>query len=121
MAEADLGIVPKRDDTFGGQAFSTKILEFMSLGVPVLIAETKVDNFYFTESVVKFFKPDDVNDLAYCMISLIRDKNMRDRLAHNALTFAAEFIWEKKRAEYFSLVDGFISANESTEKSNNAT
>jgi len=121
MAEADLGIVPKRNDTFGGQAFSTKILEFMALGVPVLVAETEIDKFYFTESVVKFFKPDDVTDLAYCMISLIRDKNMRDRLAHNALTFVADFLWKKKRAEYFSLVDGLISANKSTEKNNTAT
>jgi glycosyltransferase involved in cell wall biosynthesis/peptidoglycan/xylan/chitin deacetylase (PgdA/CDA1 family) len=121
MAEADLGIVPKRDDPFGGEAFSTKILEFMSLGIPVIVAETRIDKFYFNESIVKFFKPDDINDLAHCMISLIRDKNMRARLAHNALTFVADFSWEKKRAEYLSLVDGLISANESTEKSNPAT
>jgi len=34
MAEADLGVVPKRADSFGNEAYSTKIMEFMSLGVP---------------------------------------------------------------------------------------
>ena len=30
MAEADLGVVPKRADSFGNEAYSTKIMEFMS-------------------------------------------------------------------------------------------
>jgi glycosyltransferase involved in cell wall biosynthesis len=33
MANADLGVVPKRNDSFSGDAFSTKIFEFMALGV----------------------------------------------------------------------------------------
>ena len=41
MANADLGIVPKRNDPFGGEAFSTKILEFMSLGIPIVVIRNK--------------------------------------------------------------------------------
>jgi glycosyltransferase involved in cell wall biosynthesis len=118
MATADLGIIPKRNDPFGGDAFSTKILEFMSLGVPVIVAETRVDKFYFNESVAGFFKPDDIDSLAHCMISIIKDKDMRDRLAHNALAFVADFRWEKKKAGYFALIDRLISTKESMEKSN---
>lgn len=47
MANADLGVVPKRNDSFGGEAFSTKILEFMALGIPVVVADTKIDKCYF--------------------------------------------------------------------------
>ena len=46
MANADLGVVPKRNDSFGGEAFSTKILEFMALGVPLLLADTRIDRHY---------------------------------------------------------------------------
>src|SRR5208337_3740288 len=35
MATVDLGVVPKRKDSFGNEAFSTKIMEFMAMGVPV--------------------------------------------------------------------------------------
>jgi len=113
MANADLGIIPKRNDPFGGKAFSTKILEFMSLGIPVIVAQTKIDKFYFNDSVLKFFKPDDANDLAQCMISLIKDKESRDRLACNALSFVADYSWEKKRCEYYDLVDKLIGNNPS--------
>ncbi len=44
MAEADLGIVPKRNDPFGGEAFSTKTLEFMSLGIPIIVSESRPGN-----------------------------------------------------------------------------
>lgn len=57
MGNADLGVVPKRDDSFGGDAFSTKILEFMALGVPLVVADTRVDRFYFDDSLLRFFAP----------------------------------------------------------------
>jgi len=105
MANADLGIIPKRNDPFGGEAFSTKILEFMSLGIPVIVAETKIDKFYFNDSVLTFFKPGEANDLARCMVSLRKDKALRDHLKENAQKFVEDYRWEKRKQEYFALVD----------------
>ncbi len=116
MAEADLGVIPKRNDPFGVEAFSTKILEFMAMGVPVIVARTKIDMFYFDETLVKFAVPDDVDDLAACMISLIEDKGRRDWQAQNALKFVTEMSWEKKKPEYFRLVDGLVSSRAPKEK-----
>jgi glycosyltransferase involved in cell wall biosynthesis len=105
MANADLGIVPKRNDPFGGEAFSTKTLEFMSLGIPVIVSKTKIDNYYFNDSVVKFFNPDDVNDLAQSMLTMLKNKEQRDTLRDNALCFVEDYRWSKKKSEYFDLVD----------------
>ena len=41
VADADLGVVPKRADSFGNEAFSTKILEFMCAGIPAIVLSTK--------------------------------------------------------------------------------
>jgi len=116
MANADLGIIPKRNDPFGGEAFSTKILEFMSLGVPVIVSETKIDKFYFNDSVLKFFKPDDANDLAQCMLSLRNDKVLRDRLRENAQMFVENYSWEKRKQEYLELVDSLTKDKEGSNK-----
>jgi len=115
MAEADLGVIPKRNEPFGGQAFSTKILEFMALGVPVIVARTKIDSFYFDDTVVTFTEPDDVDDLAARMISMIQDKELRDGQTQRAQKFVAGLSWEKKRSEYFGLVDKLVSGEESQE------
>src|SRR5581483_7141670 len=59
IANADLGVVPKLANSFGNEAYSTKIMEFMSQGVPVVLSRTKIDSFYFDPSVVRFFEPGD--------------------------------------------------------------
>src|SRR4030095_13319139 len=57
MAAADLGVVPKRAEGFGDEAFSTKILEFMACGVPVVVSSTVVDRRYFDDTLVRFVEP----------------------------------------------------------------
>jgi glycosyltransferase involved in cell wall biosynthesis len=108
MADADLGIVPKRNDSFGGDAFSTKILEFMALGVPVVVAATRVDRYYFNDSIVRFFEPENARDLALTIIELARSQELRERLASNAMAFVSDYTWDKKEKDYLYLVDNLV-------------
>jgi glycosyltransferase involved in cell wall biosynthesis len=112
MASADLAVVPKRNDSFGGNAFSTKILEFMALGVPVIAAATRIDLYYFNDSIVRFFEPENENDLAIAVQDLIRNKELRERLVSNAIAFVHDYTWDKKEIHYLSLVDKLIGKRE---------
>ena len=113
MANADLGIEPKRNDSFAKDAMSTKILEFMATGVPVIVSGTEVHRYYFNNSVVKFFKAGDENDLANCMLSLIQDQGDRQRLIENAFNFYKDFAWEKRKHLYLDLVNRLTAPNNS--------
>lgn len=105
METASLGVVPKRKDNFGNEAFSTKILEFMAMGVPVVVADTMIDKFYFDDSVVKFFRGGDVDDLARRMLEMIENPLERERQIENANRFVETIDWTAKRHEYLELVD----------------
>jgi glycosyltransferase involved in cell wall biosynthesis len=109
MANADLGVVPKRADSFGNEAYSTKIMEFMSLGVPVLVSSTKIDRFYFDDSVVRFFESGNVAALADGMLELLRDRGLRERLAVRAREYAQRNSWESRRPDYLHLVDSLVA------------
>ncbi len=109
MANADLGIVPKRNDPFGGEAFSTKILEFMTLGVPVVVSRTRIDSYYFNDSVARFFEPENVDDLAGAILDLIEDPEKRTAFSSRALEFVGEFSWDRRKNEYLSLVDRLVN------------
>jgi glycosyltransferase involved in cell wall biosynthesis len=111
MANADFGIVAKRDDSFGGDAFSTKIFEFMALGVPVIAANTRIDRYYFNDSIVKYFQAGDEQSLADAMLTMIRSHDLRKQLAANALTYIANQSWDIKRQDYFNLVDKLVRGN----------
>jgi glycosyltransferase involved in cell wall biosynthesis len=110
---ADLGIVPKRSDNFGNEAFSTKILEFMAVGVPVLVADTLVDKYYFDDSVVRFFQAGNEEDLARCMLELIQNPDGRRLQAEQATRFIDKNDWTSRKHEYLDLVDGMVAAQAS--------
>ena len=104
MENADLGIVPKRKDNFGNEAFSTKIFEFMAVGVPVIVSDTKIDRYYFNDSLVRFFKGGDEDDLARCMLDLIQHPEQRRALVNKASDFIDKNDWVAKKQEYLDLV-----------------
>jgi len=105
IENADLGVVPKRRDGFGDEAFSTKIMEFMALGVPVVVSNTRVDTYYFNDSVVKFFKAGDDADLAKVMSSAIRDSDLRTSMRSRAKEFVDQNNWACLQSSYLKIVD----------------
>lgn len=111
MADADLAVVPKRADSFGDEAFSTKILEFMCLGVPVIVSSTQVDRHYFDDSVVRFFPSGDDAELALAIMDLASDAARRRQLAANASEFVKAFAWSRNEPLYLNLVNSLVESS----------
>ncbi len=108
MENADLGIVPKRSNVFGDEAFSTKSLEFMTMGVPVILPDTTIDRYYFNDSVATFFHANDEQSLADAMLLLIRDPALRENLARRATEFAKKYQWNDNLSVYLDIVESLI-------------
>jgi glycosyltransferase involved in cell wall biosynthesis len=111
MARADLGIVPKRANSFGNEAHSTKIMEFMSVGVPVVASNTKIERYYLNDSMVRFFESDNVDALADAMYLVLSDPELRRKMINNASEFVTLNSWETRKADYFELVDSLCAQN----------
>src|SRR5579872_234590 len=109
IANADLGVVPKRADSFGDQAYSTKIMEFMSQGVPVVVSRTKIDSYYFNEGEVHFFPSGDSQALADAILEVIQDEALRKNLVAKGLEYARQNSWDQKKNEYLKLVDSLTT------------
>jgi glycosyltransferase involved in cell wall biosynthesis len=109
IAGADLGVVPKRSNAFGDEAFSTKTLEFMTVGVPLIVPNTTIDSYYFDDSLVTFFKANDEASLAEAMLRMARNPDLRRERAQNSLEFVKKFTWDANRAGYLDLVDFLVN------------
>jgi glycosyltransferase involved in cell wall biosynthesis len=108
MRSAKCGIVPKRAESFGNEAFSTKIMEFMALGVPVIAASTAIDRFYFNDSLLLFFESGNESDLSEKMLSINRDAELRTTIVKNAGIFIKDNCWNKKKQIYLELVESLV-------------
>ena len=114
MAAIDVGVVPKRKDSFGNEAFSTKIMEFMAMNVPVIASRTRIDEYYFSEQLVQFFESGSAEDLAAKVLDLMQNPSRRAALCERSTEFIAQNNWDVKKHEYLELVDRLMVAREQT-------
>jgi glycosyltransferase involved in cell wall biosynthesis len=105
LAQADIGIVPKLADGFGNEAYSTKIMEFMAAGLPVLASSTRIDRHYFGKGEVRFFESGDPDDMARAWIELLESPETRASLVRKGFQYVESNGWERNAAEYLELFD----------------
>jgi glycosyltransferase involved in cell wall biosynthesis len=108
IAAFDVGVVPKRGGIFTGEAFSTKVFDFMAAGIPVIASKTKVDEYYFDDSLIKFFTPEDVGDLARCIVELYRDPGQRAVMVANGKKYIQENHWGAKKPLYMDILKKLV-------------
>ncbi|MDG5816871.1 glycosyltransferase family 4 protein [Chitinispirillales bacterium ANBcel5] len=108
ISGADIGVEPKLKRSFGNEAFSTKILEFMLMGIPVIASDTLVHTHYFTQNQILFFRSEDHRDLADRILTLKRNRNLRGKMIENSLNYMKNNNWETRKHIYHSLVDTVV-------------
>lgn len=104
IASADVGVEPKGASGFSNEALSTKILEFMACGVPVIVSRTAVHAYYFDDSVVRFFDAGDERQLATALCDAFH--RPPDEAARRLMeSFAAGYDWRQRVGDYYRLLD----------------
>jgi glycosyltransferase involved in cell wall biosynthesis len=112
MATIDLGVVPKLNDPFGNEAFSTKIMEFMAMNVPVIASRTRIDEHYFSDQTVQFFEAGNAEDLAEKILYLMHNSGRRLELCERSTEFIAGNSWQVKQHIYLDLVDRLVAEHQ---------
>lgn len=108
LSKAHVGVVPKLADGFGNEAYSTKIMEFMAAGLPVIASRTKIDEHYFGKGEVLFFKSGSEVELAEALDRVLEDPVLRRDLVNRGLEYTREHGWSRKSEEYLRVVDGLV-------------
>ncbi len=76
----------------------------------MIVAETKVDRYYFDASVVKFFKPGDAQDLGRAISMTILDRLETSRLVRSAAAYSVQHSWANHKSVYLSLIEQLSDA-----------
>lgn len=105
IQSADVGLVPYQRDVFTDGILPTKLMEYVALAVPVIAARTPAIEAYFDNTMVQFFTPGDVNELAQCIVALYHNRQRLHTYAQNAERFNQRYNWPEVSAGYLALID----------------
>lgn len=111
MRQVDVGIVPTLGGVFAGEALSTKSLEFIGVGTPIVISRTAASEYYYNDSMVMFFKQGDHSDLANRIIELYKNPERREAQVRNAKAFNEKHNWENYKKIYYETVDKLVECS----------
>ncbi len=109
IVTADLAIIPYYNDVFTNELLPTKLLEYMALGMPAIASRTMGISAYFDDTMIQFFTPGDVEELARCIRELYYDRSRLAMLAENTEQFNQRYNWTTQSADYVRLVDRLCS------------
>lgn len=108
LADADVGVVPNRADVFTDSLLPTKLLEYVMIGIPAVVAETAGVRRYFDGRMVSYFRPGEARALADRLLELYQDPGLRSSMVDRASAFNVSHSWDDEAARYVSLVRGLI-------------
>jgi glycosyltransferase involved in cell wall biosynthesis len=105
IADADIGIYPALPDPHMNIATPMKVLEYATMGIPIIASRLKVLEDLFGDGAVLFFEPGEVEQFARCVLELFDNPDRRLQLIQTADKVLLQYNWEDQRHAYLHLLN----------------
>jgi len=109
VAGASVGVVPNRPTRLNRFALSSKLFEYVVLGIPVAIAELPTLRAHFSDDEVRFFRAGDDSALAEALVDIAANPDAARRRAENARRRYESYRWPGQAQRYVALLDRLVT------------
>jgi glycosyltransferase involved in cell wall biosynthesis len=111
VASASCGVIPNRNSRLNRFALSSKLLEYVALGIPVVVSHLDTLAAHFGPDEVTFFEPGDAASLAQAIAWVAQNPNEALDKAVRAQHRAEAYSWAASSARLLATLSDDRSAN----------
>jgi glycosyltransferase involved in cell wall biosynthesis len=108
---ATIGLVPNLASSATHLMLPVKLMEYISLGIPVIASRLRTIEHYFSATAVRLVAPGDPQAMADAIEELFRAPEIRRRMVSEARRTIHELSWEDQQARLFGTVDELVSGD----------
>lgn len=102
-ADAVIWLPPRNE--FSDIVMSTKTLEALVMGKPVITVRTACHEHYFKDADVIYVDPEKSETIVTAVVELYQDHRKRWQFVQNSSSIARRFSWEREKQRYLELID----------------
>jgi glycosyltransferase involved in cell wall biosynthesis len=106
---AHVGVVPTLRDDFTELLLPVKLLEYVHLGIPVVVSRLPVTERYFDADQVRFFEPGSPESLAAAIRDICSNPEAAAARADRAQERLKDFAWARQRENYLSVIESLTA------------
>jgi glycosyltransferase involved in cell wall biosynthesis len=111
LGQATVGLVPNDASHATHLMLPVKLLEYATLGIPIIAARLHTIEHYFGDDAVRYFDPGDPASLAEAIEDLHAHPERRHALANRASEVASSLSWPRQRQQYYATIDSLLAPN----------
>jgi glycosyltransferase involved in cell wall biosynthesis len=106
---ASVGVIPNLPTRLNKFALSSKLFEYVLLGIPVVSAALPTIQEYFSSDEVRFFEPGSADSLAEALLAVSRDPEGAAARVKRARGRYDDYRWEVSARRYISILERLSS------------
>ncbi len=108
IEKCDVGVVPNHRNRFTEINMPTRILEYLSLGKPVIAPRTPGIQDYFGKESLLFFEAGDPNDLAHTIEYVFKHPAEVTEVVRRGQKVSEQHAWHKERMRLIAVIDRLL-------------
>jgi glycosyltransferase involved in cell wall biosynthesis len=97
VANMDAGVIGNRKNIATELMLPVKMLEYIALGIPVVAPRLRAIQYYFTEEMMQYYEPENIDSLVSAICSIVQEKEKRQHQIKAARTFFETYGWDKHK------------------------
>ncbi len=104
----DVGVIANRPNIATELMLPVKMLEYIAMGIPVIVPRLKTIQYYFTDDMVIYFEPENVQSLAEAIFRLYESETLRKSKVKMANAFLEKYGWENHQSSLLYLYEELL-------------